>query len=157
MGADLQNKQGTLGIQGGLGVQGDTYFATNPATTVGIGTMSPAETLEVVGNVQAVAYYHSSDERRKDNMQVIGSSIGKIRQINGVTCDWKNNGKSSIGVIAQDVEKVFPEAVKTNTVTGMKTVEYAALVAPLIEAVKELNTKVESQQAEIESLKQMIK
>lgn len=64
-----------------------------------------------------------------------------------------------MGVIAQEVEKVFPEAVMTDS-KGMKSVAYGNLVAPLIEAIKELSHKIDGlfvkyidQQKEIESLK----
>lgn len=58
-------------------------------------------------------------------------------------------------MIAQEVEKVFPEIVNTNS-EGYKSVEYGNLIAPLIEAIKELNTKVDTQAKEIQSLKEMI-
>jgi len=82
-----------------------------------------------------------------------------------VTYYWKDSVKDStrqIGVIAQDVEKVFPEAVATD-VKGMKSVAYGNLVAPLIEAVKELSNKIDNlfrkyldQQKEIDSLKSLV-
>lgn len=58
-------------------------------------------------------------------------------------------------MIAQEVEKVFPEIVNTNN-EGYKSVEYGNLVAPLIEAVKELNAKVDAQAQEIANLQNMI-
>ena len=82
----------------------------------------------------------SSDERLKKDITPIGDSLGKILKLNGVTYSWKDASRSEarqIGVIAQDVEKVFPEAVATND-KGMRSVAYGNLVAPLIEAVKEL-------------------
>ena len=59
-------------------------------------------------------------------------------------------------VIAQEVEKVFPEIVSTNN-KGYKSVEYGNLVAPLIEAIRELNNKIDAQAKEINTLKNMIK
>jgi len=58
-----------------------------------------------------------------------------------------------MGLIAQDVEKIFPEAVTTNSETGLKSVDYGKLVAPLIEAVKTQQTKIETLEAEVEKLK----
>lgn len=59
-----------------------------------------------------------------------------------------------MGVIAQEVEKVFPEAVVTDEVTGYKSVAYSKLVAPLIEAVKELAGNDDKQSRDIASLKE---
>ena len=108
----------------------------------------------------AAAYYYNSDKRLKDNIVKIGSSLEKIKKLNGYTFDWKADGKKDIGVIAQEVERVFPELVGINESNGMKTVEYGNLVAPIIEAIKELATKIEDtiknytdQQKEINMLK----
>lgn len=90
-----------------------------------------------------------SDITLKKNIATIESPLTKILKLRGVTFDWKKDNKASVGVIAQEVEKVFPELVQTNA-EGIKSVEYGNLVAPLIEAVKE-------QQKEIESLNNRIK
>ncbi len=59
-----------------------------------------------------------------------------------------------MGVIAQEVEKVFPELVTTDE-QGRKKVEYEGLIAPLIEAVKELDERVRSLETEIAALRGM--
>ncbi len=64
-------------------------------------------------------------------------------QLDGVTFKWKDNDEPSVGLIAQDVEKVFPELVTTNPTTNLKSLGYSNLVAPIIEAIKELAKKVE--------------
>ncbi|HEU5114493.1 MAG TPA: hypothetical protein VFT82_01865, partial [Candidatus Paceibacterota bacterium] len=56
------------------------------------------------------------------------------------------------GLIAQDVEKVYPELVNTNKQTGLKSVEYANLVGPLIEAVKEQQKEIDTLKAEVAAL-----
>ena len=79
----------------------------------------------------------------------------KIQKIKGVYFKWKDITKDEdihVGVIAQDVEKVFPELVVADS-EGMKAVAYANLVAPLIEAVKEQQTQIKELQQEIEKLK----
>lgn len=116
---------------------------------VGIGTDTPSEKLEVSGSIKAGAfYYSSSDVRLKTNISVIENPIEKIMQLEGVEFNWKENGEKSIGLIAQEVEKVFPEIVSSGG--EYKSVGYANLVAPLIEAVK-------YQQKEIEDLEERIK
>ena len=112
---------------------------------VGIGTTAPSEKLEVIGNIKATQFvYNSSDRNLKKNIVAITNPIDKIMKLQGVTFDWKKDSSASIGLIAQDVEKVFPELV--TGVEGNKSVAYSNLVAPLIEAFK-------AQQKEIEDLK----
>jgi len=120
---------------------------------VGIGTTNLGEKLEVSGNVKATAFYYSSDERLKNNIQPLSGSLNKILQLQGVSFDWKEDNRSSIGLIAQDVEKIFPELVSTSKQTGLKSIEYANLVAPLIESVKEQQKQIEILKAEISELK----
>lgn len=85
--------------------------------------------------------YWTSDGRLKTDVQRIPQSLAKIDQINGVTYYWRPDlGKSpdlQMGVIAQNVEAVFPQAVKTDE-KGFKSVNYVALISPILEAVKEL-------------------
>jgi hypothetical protein len=65
-------------------------------------------------------------------------NIDDVTKMNGVKYDWRDEyDKSSIGVIAQEVEKIIPEVVTTND-KGLKTVSYGNLIAVLIEAIKEL-------------------
>jgi peptidoglycan hydrolase CwlO-like protein len=99
----------------------------------------------------------------KNNIQPLSGSLDKILQLQGVSFNWKDNNRSSIGLIAQDVEKIYPELVSTNSQTDLKSIEYGNLVAPLIESVKEqqgkinkLESLISSQQKEIEQLKQQI-
>jgi hypothetical protein len=105
--------------------------------------------LHVEGDV--IAYSTTvSDERLKDNIKVVDGALDKVKELKGVTFTRKQDGVESAGVIAQDVEKVLPQAVKHKALplqTGndelFKTVQYDALHALLIEAVKELSEKVE--------------
>ncbi|WP_409478174.1 tail fiber domain-containing protein [Pseudobdellovibrio sp. HCB154] len=125
---------------------------------VGIGLTNPTALLHVNGAALATAWNTSSDKRLKENIKPIENSVDKILQLRGVEFDWRKDVKAptkhdethDIGVIAQEVEKVFPEAVTTPK-TGYKSVAYSKLVAPLIEAVKSLYHRilgVEAQQVE---------
>jgi len=87
-----------------------------------------------------------SDINLKENIQPIGCALNKTAQIRGVTFDWKKCGAPSIGVIAQELEQVFPEMV-TLEGDGYKTVKYDNMVAVLVEAVKELKVRVEKLEA----------
>ncbi len=116
---------------------------------VGVGSTSPYYTLDVNGQIGAGAFFYTSDRSLKKNIKPLERSLDAVTKLQGVSFDWKKDGTKSVGLVAQDVEAVYPELVSTNTITGIKSVEYGNLVAPLIEAVKE-------QQKQIEILKQRI-
>ena len=99
----------------------------------------------VLSNGDVVAY---SDERLKTNIETIPNALEKVCNLRGVS--FKKDGKQSIGVIAQEVEKVVPEVVQTGEdELEIKAVAYGNMVGLLIEAIKE-------QQKEIEELKALV-
>lgn len=112
--------------------------------------------LIVQWNVTAAGFFYSSDRTLKKNLQPLKSSLEKILSLTGYLFQWKSDNTKDIGIIAQDVETVFPELVQVNKETQKKTVKYGNLVAPLIEAIKELNDKLEQQQKEIELLRKQL-
>ena len=131
---------------------------------VGIGTTGPSEKLQVNGNVKATAFYYSSDQSLKTNIKPFDKSLQKILNLEPVYFDYKENNQHSFGFIAQDVEKQFPELVTTDSLTGLKSLDYSRLTAPLVGAIKEqqeqinsLTQKIESQQEQIEELKNLLK
>ena len=82
-----------------------------------------------------------SDERLKDNIQTLENGLDKVEQLRGVTYTKEN--KKEIGVIAQEVEKILPEIVLTaDDEMGTKSVDYGKITSVLIEAIKELSTRV---------------
>ena len=96
------------------------------------------------GNVTAY-----SDARLKTNVNTINDALSIVGKLRGVSFDWKESGKRSIGVIAQEVEKVLPELVLTSQVldpTGeseVKSVDYGKIVSVLINAINELKAEVD--------------
>jgi hypothetical protein len=105
----------------------------------------------------------TSDIRLKKDIAPIPNSLEKLLQLKGVTFHWKNPeraGPEHIGVIAQDVEKVFPQAVTeiSDTTPGLggssKAVDIAALVAPVIEALRELKGMFDTNHSAIQELRQ---
>ena len=123
---------------------------------IGIGITNPIEKLEVNGTIKANAFLYSSDERLKEKIQKINNSLNKITKLNGVSYIWKENGAKSIGLTAQNVEIIFPELVNTNKDSGLKSVEYGNLVAPLIEAIKEQQIILNKQKESITELQNQI-
>lgn len=110
---------------------------------VGIGSTIPTSKLDVNGTITAIDFNSLSDISKKININKIKNVIEIIKNINGVKFDWKDTNEPSLGVIAQEVERVLPEIVSKGKT---KTVNYNGIIAVLIEAVKE-------QQIEIENLK----
>ncbi len=104
---------------------------------VGIGTASPAYPLDVNGAIRATNVAATSDERLKTNIRTLEHPIDDVQKLRGVRFSWKHDGKPSIGVVAQEVERVYPELVLTAP-DGIKSVEYDKLTAVLIESSKAL-------------------
>ena len=81
-------------------------------------------------------------------------ATAKLAQVRGVTWQWRDDAPDDakelpgLGVIAQEVEKVFPELVVTGA-DGIKRVYYYGLIGPLIEAVKELDDRVRALEAQL--------
>jgi hypothetical protein len=118
-------------ISGNLTVSGD--LTNNGSFTSTSGTFS--------GDVNAANFNSTSDISMKENLSIIESPLEKISQLNGYTFNWKSSQKEAIGVVAQEVEKVFPQMVMTGE-DGVKRVSYDSLIPALLEAIKELNTKI---------------
>ncbi|MEY4615588.1 MAG: hypothetical protein RJB66_548 [Pseudomonadota bacterium] len=120
-----------------LRVVGRTEF---PGETRIIGNSYLNRSLEVRGTLRSnQTIYAASDENLKTDIEPITNALEHILKINGVYFRWKNeppNSSPTIGLIAQNVERSFPEVV-FDTEKGTKAVAYANLVAPLIEAIRE--------------------
>jgi hypothetical protein len=117
--------------------------------SLGIGSLTPTSRLDIIGDarisgiVTAGDFNSTSDRKLKTNIQVISNPIEKVLQISGVSFNWKETGKATMGVIAQEIETVLPELVSD---TDPKTVNYNGLIGLLIECVKD-------QQKQIDELK----
>ena len=146
---DTQQFTGSILISGSGAGNGSSIITTgsiNISGSLGVGTAASG----VVGAILAtndVVAFASSDERLKENVELIGSAVEKVEAINGVTFDWipmegiHVHSGHDVGVIAQEVEKVLPELVTTRD-NGYKAVKYEKLTAVLIQAVKELSKRV---------------
>jgi hypothetical protein len=95
-----------------------------------------------------------SDARLKANIISLGGTLSKLLLIDGKSYTMKKDNKQGIGVLAQDIEKVFPELVSETN--GIKSVNYLGLVPVLINALKEQDSKMKEQQSEIDELKEMV-
>lgn len=86
--------------------------------------------------------YETSDARVKENVVTIDNALDKVANLRGVNFNKIGEIETQMGVIAQEVEKVIPEVVKTNE-DGEKSVAYANMVGLLIEAIKDLKSEIE--------------
>ena len=96
-----------------------------------------------VATINATTFLYSSDKRLKKDIYTVKNSLEKINKLEWVHFNWRKDGAKDIWLIAQDVEKVFPNLVNTDSETWMKAVKYWNLVSPIIEAIKELSKKVD--------------
>ena len=156
---------GQHNLLGSTVTNSDTSFSTeNTAFVIGNGAdgnnRSDALTVLFDGTTTIAGDLSiNSDARLKANIISLGSTLAKVLQIDGKSYTMKkdDNKKQKIGLLAQDIEKVFPELVSESN--GIKSVNYQGLVPVLINALKEQQTEIEilkQQQAEIDELKEMI-
>jgi hypothetical protein len=122
------------------------------------------------GSVYTTGTYQSSDINFKKGISPLSGALDKVLSMQGVSYQWKSkqeisdfakkDGKdivkynfpegTQIGVIAQDIEKIIPEVVNTDS-DGFKSVDYTKLTPLLIEAIKEQQQVIQNQQKQIES------
>jgi len=105
-------------------------------------------------HVYALGWHTFSSRRYKENIQPIQDALSTVQQLNGVKFDWKTTGKASIGLIAEDVYEIIPEAVGVDKETGEpESIQYALLVPYLVESVKEQQKEIENLRGELSELK----
>jgi hypothetical protein len=159
--------KGKFLVQNNDGTTGDDWkqnFVVEPAGNVGIGITGPSEKLHVVGNTVVTGDITSnySDIRLKENIRPIEDALTKLDTLSGLQFDYKEADesigyepfrKSDVGLIAQEVEKVLPDAVsiapfdqdgdgKSKSGDHYLTLRYERLVPLLVQAVKELSAEV---------------
>lgn len=127
---------------------------------VGIG-MKPTGTfiLEINGNLKTAGITETSDLRWKKDVKTLSNSLEKVGQLRGVSYNWRKDefpdknfdNKEQIGLIAQEVEKIYPQLVDTDAL-GFKSVQYSKVVALLIEALKEQQSEISSLKAEVSKM-----
>ena len=148
---DVNNHWLWIGYHGG-----SSYMYYNGGWKIG----TTSSGVEVNGDLNS-----TSDIRYKKNIEPIDNALEKVQSLKGVTFDWDNDAfpetehtkkpeftERATGVIAQDVEKVLPEAVRENS-DGFKNVAYGNMVGLLIEAIKEQQTQIDELKAEVAELK----
>lgn len=137
----LNSTSGIVSISTNTSITGSLIISSGASITGG--GLSVTGDLTVTGDITA---FYTSDQRLKDNIVPIENPLNKVVSISGNTYTWnENSGKegADVGVIAQEVLEVLPEAVITRD-NGFLAVDYQKLVPLLVEAIKELSVKVKN-------------
>ena len=111
--------------------------------------------LEVTGDVFASGdVLARSDARTKSNVEVIEDALAKVATLRGVTYSLCNDpyGRRSTGLIAQEVQAVLPEAVKEDADTGLLSVAYGNVIGLLVEAIHQLESRINDGQKYVSSM-----
>jgi hypothetical protein len=157
-GVTITNGTGSITIATGqdINTTADVQF-----NSIGVGTTASTTAGQIRATGDITAWY--SDERLKENIQLIPNALDKVCSLRGVTFTPNALAESfgypkehAVGVLAGDVQKVLPEAVKpapfdimlfedteiSRSGENYKTVQYEKIVPLLIEAIKELNNQI---------------
>jgi hypothetical protein len=124
----------------------------NRTTTIGVNSGTSKVVIDSVDVQITNGITVSSDIRLKENFEPMSNALELVSQLNGLYYTWKKDAGTDkprkLGFIAQEVEKVIPELVKTDS-EGMKSVDYVSVVPVLVEAIKH-------QQKQIDELKALL-
>ena len=139
----------------GLRFQGSTirprYNGAASDAQIDLGNLAGRfKDLYLSGTATALQFTATSDLAKKENLEVVEDALNKVQSLTGYTYDIKENGSRKAGLIAQDVEKVLPEAV--NGDEGDKTLDYSATIALLVNAIKEQQAQIKELKEKIESI-----
>jgi hypothetical protein len=134
---------------------GSTYNGST-AVTIGVDATSSNTANKVVARdalgdfsgatITATDFNSTSDTNLKENIETVENALETVNSLRGVKFDWKENHRTSYGVIAQELEEVLPDLVITKE---LKTVNYNGLIGVLIEAVKELSAEVQELKSQL--------
>ena len=154
---------GQYNSSGSSATSANSFSTSAPAFVIGNGTLgSLSDAFKVMFNGDATVSNDltvsgdvviSSDARLKSNIVSLGSTLPKLLQIDGKSYEMK--GKQKIGVLAQEIQEVFPELVSEDD-NEMLAVNYQGLVPVLINALKEQESKIINQQSQIDELKVLV-
>ena len=158
---------GHYNSSGSTATSAGSFSTSAPAFVVGngTGTSSRSDAFKVMFNGDATVSNDltvngdvtvSSDARLKANIVSLGATLSKLLNIDGKTYTVKKNGAQKIGVLAQDIQEVFPELVSEDN-EGMLSVNYQGLIPVLINALKEQEQKFQAQEEKFQAQEERLK
>jgi hypothetical protein len=149
------NQPNRITISGSTWVSGtSSVFAGGVAIDGRANTSSPGLYV-AYGITYKGTLTNASDIKFKENIVDVENGLDTIAKLRGVTYNWKDRSKGEekqYGVIAQEIEQVLPELVSVAEPEGQesyKAVNYIGLIAPMIEAIKELKAEIDSLKAQL--------
>jgi hypothetical protein len=129
---------------------GSTNLVFN-GSNVGIGSASPAFPLDVNGTVRVTTLIETSTKILKENIQPYSTDINKFKKLKPVSFNWKDTKKEDIGLIAEDLNKVFPEFVSKDNGKPVG-IHYGKLAAIFINVIKEQQERIEALEKQVKKL-----
>jgi hypothetical protein len=128
-----------------------TSLTVSGATATGALTVTGAVT--ATGDITA---FFTSDKRHKNNIQTIPNALEKVSKLNGVTWEWNDDvnevtkSTPKTGLIAQEVQEVLPEVVKTRD-DGFLALDYSKMMGLMVEAIKEQQQQIEKLRMDLDN------
>ncbi len=146
------NNEANNGSPAFIGMQADSLIGFFGA---GFGWLFNINTTTGNANL-AGTLFQNSDATLKTNIESIDNALPQLMQLNGYRYNWKDsaNPDKQIGLLAQEVQKVYPELVKENS-EGKLGVNYAGMVPVLLQAIKEQQRQIEHQQEQMQKLSKL--
>ena len=137
--------------------QGSLRFYTSTNSSTGLTAKAELNSAGVFTCTNDIAAFSSlSDIRLKENIELINNPLDKIKSLRGVNFSYKKDGRQSTGLIAQELEKVLPNAVYTTQQIDddedIKAIRYGNVVGLLVEAIKEQQEQIEELKAKLEEV-----
>jgi hypothetical protein len=147
---------------------GGAIVTFDGSDNVGIGTTTPSELLEVNGNALIGGnltlngfFFNFSDARLKQDIQPIAGALGRLLALRGVEFEWSRPDLArlrpgpQVGMIADEVEQVFPAWVAADPKTGLKMLSPQGFEGVAVEAMREISQRVEGLEADVRTLDEL--
>ena len=139
------------------GVTASSLTSVGTLTSLTVSGATATGALTVTGAVTAtgdITAFFTSDKRHKNNIKTIPNALEKVSKLNGVTWEWNDDvnevtkSTPKTGLIAQEVQEVLPEVVKTRD-DGFLALDYSKMMGLMVEAIKEQQIQIEELKAKI--------
>jgi len=119
---------------------------------VGIGTSTPAYPLDVNGTARVTTLIETSTRTLKENIQSYSTDLEKFKNLNPVSFNWKDTKKEDIGLIAEELEDLFPEFVSKDDTGTPIGIQYGKLGVIFINVIKEQQKRIEILENQVKQL-----
>ena len=136
----------------GSGQSPEERMRINSSGNVGIGK-SPTTLLDVNGTTTTVSLVETSTRELKEDIQPLENQLEKIKQLQPVEFTWKKDKKKDFGLIAEEVEEIYPYLVEHDSDDNLIGVKYSKLTSVLIKALQEQQNQIDELKEEITHLK----